>query len=75
MNRRASTLTRRRAAATGLAAALVTMTLGAAVTVAGSGPAVVKSYDGQGRLVESSTSAARTVPVTVPAAGFTIVRR
>jgi hypothetical protein len=46
-----------------------------AVPVAGSGPAVVTSYDGQGRLVDTRTSNARTVPVTVPARGFTIARR
>ncbi len=45
------------------------------VRVAGSGPAVVEAYDGQGRLVDVRTSPVPSVPVTVPAGGFTIVRR
>ncbi len=47
----------------------------AQVRVAGSGAAVIEAYDGQGRLVDARTSTARSVPVTVPAGGFTIVRR
>jgi hypothetical protein len=46
-----------------------------AVRIAGSGPAVVTSYDGRGRLVDTRTSSGRTVVVTVPAGGFSIVRR
>jgi hypothetical protein len=45
------------------------------VTVAGVGPARVESYDGRGRLVRVSLEAGRTVSVTVPAGGFTFVRR
>jgi hypothetical protein len=46
------------------------------VSVPGSGPATVERYDGTGRLVGTSVSkAAGSVPVSVPAGGFTIVRR
>ena len=47
----------------------------AQVRVAGSGPARVATYDGLGRLVGTSLSSATTVPVTVPAGGFVLVRR
>ncbi|MGH3372992.1 MAG: hypothetical protein ACRDPR_23645, partial [Nocardioidaceae bacterium] len=47
----------------------------AQVRVAGTGPARVEAYDGRGRLVSSSLSSATTVPVTVPAGGFVLVRR
>ena len=47
----------------------------AQVTLAGSGPALIETYDGSGRLVSSSSSPARTVPVTVPPGGFTYLRR
>ena len=48
----------------------------ASVSVPGSGPATVERYDGTGRLVGSSVSkAAGNVPVSVPAGGFSIVRR
>ena len=46
------------------------------VSVPGSGPATVERYDGTGRLVGTSVSkAAGSLPVSVPAGGFTIVRR
>jgi len=47
----------------------------ARVTVAGVGLARVESYDGRGRLVGVRLEAGRTVAVTVPAGGFTFVRR
>ncbi|MDQ3449858.1 MAG: hypothetical protein M3455_02930 [Actinomycetota bacterium] len=47
----------------------------ARVAVAGLGPARVESYDGRGRLVDVRVRTGRTVPVTVPAGGFTFVRR
>ena len=47
----------------------------AQVRVPGSGPARIEAYDGQGNRVDVHLSPARTVPVTVPAGGFTIVRR
>ena len=47
----------------------------AQVRVAGSGVARIKAYDGSGRLVRVSSSADRTVRVTVPAGGFVLVRR
>ncbi|MDQ1624580.1 MAG: hypothetical protein QOJ49_78, partial [Actinomycetota bacterium] len=46
-----------------------------AVSVPGTGRAVIEVYDGSGRLLSSATSPARTVPVTVAPGGFTIVRR
>jgi len=45
------------------------------VRVPGSGPARIEAYDGQGNRVDVHLSPARTVPVTVPAGGFAIVRR
>ncbi|HSE69561.1 MAG TPA: hypothetical protein VLA97_02305, partial [Nocardioidaceae bacterium] len=47
----------------------------AQVRVPGSGPARIETYDGQGNRVDVLLSPARTVPVTVPAGGFAIVRR
>jgi hypothetical protein len=47
----------------------------AQVTLAGAGSAQIETYDGRGRLVSSWSSPARTVPVTVPAGGFTYIRR
>jgi len=47
----------------------------ALVSLAGHGTARIESYDGSGRLVAVSFSPARTVQVTVPAVGFTFVRR
>ena len=44
------------------------------VRVPGSGPARIEAYDGQGNRVDVHLSP-RTVPVTVPAGGFAIVRR
>jgi len=45
------------------------------VRMPGSGPAVVEVYDGEARLLSTSTTAARTVPVKVAPGGFTLVRR
>jgi hypothetical protein len=45
------------------------------VRLPGSGPAVIEVYDGAARLLSRSTTAARTVPVTVAPGGFTIVMR
>jgi len=45
------------------------------VVLSGSGLARSSAYDGTGRLVSESSSRAGTVPVVVPAGGFTIVRR
>lgn len=45
------------------------------VVVAGTGAAHIESYDGSGRLVAARLSPARTVSVTVPAGGFTYIRR
>jgi hypothetical protein len=45
------------------------------VDVDGTGPAVVETYDGHGRLVDARTTAAATVVVSVPARGFAVVRR
>ncbi len=45
------------------------------VAVPGSGTADVWSYDGVGRLLRHTTSAASVVPVTVAPGGVTIVRR
>ncbi len=47
----------------------------ARVRLAGDGPARIEAYDGQGRLVDVRRSRARTVPVIVPAGGFTFARR
>jgi hypothetical protein len=47
----------------------------ARVDVDGTGPAVVETYDGHGRLVDARTTAAATVVVSVPARGFAVVRR
>jgi hypothetical protein len=47
----------------------------AQVMVPGAGSAQIETYDGSGRLVSSWSSPARTVPVTVPAGGFTYIRR
>ncbi len=47
----------------------------ARVLMAGSGPARIESYDRLGRLLGVTSSRARTVLVTVPAGGFTFVRR
>ena len=47
----------------------------AQVRVAGTGIARIKAYDGAGRLVRATSSADRTVHVTVPAGGFVLVRR
>jgi len=45
------------------------------VRLPGSGTARTYAYDGRGRLVSQGSSGAATVPVTVTAGGFTIVRR
>jgi hypothetical protein len=45
------------------------------VALPGNGPARFYAYDGTGTLVGQGTSGAPTVPVTVSAGGFTIVRR
>jgi hypothetical protein len=45
------------------------------VSVPGTGTADVWSYDGQGRLLEHTTSTAPVVPVNVAAGGVTLVRR
>ena len=45
------------------------------VALPGNGPARVYAYDGNGALVRQWSSGASTVPVTVRAGGFTIVRR
>lgn len=50
-------------------------TLHPTVNLAGGGAATVESYDGDGRLVSTTTSPARRVPVTVVAGGFAVVRR
>lgn len=47
----------------------------ALVAVSGHGLARIESYDGSGQLVAVRFSHARTVQVTVPAGGFTFVRR
>lgn len=47
----------------------------ATLVVPGNGPARVYAYDGNGRLVGERSSSARTLPVVIPAGGFTIVRR
>jgi hypothetical protein len=47
----------------------------AQVMLPGAGSAQVETYDGSGRLVSSWSSPGRTVPVTVPAGGFTYIRR
>jgi YD repeat-containing protein len=45
------------------------------VDLPGSGTARTYAYDGRGRLVIQGSSSASTVPVTVTAGGFTVVRR
>jgi YD repeat-containing protein len=45
------------------------------VVLPGTGTARTYAYDGSGRLVAQGSSRASTVPVTVKAGGFTIVRR
>ena len=45
------------------------------VALPGVGAALVYAYDGTGHLVSQASSSAPTVPVTVRAGGFTIVRR
>ncbi|MEO5852680.1 MAG: hypothetical protein ABIQ15_09220, partial [Nocardioides sp.] len=45
------------------------------IAVPGSGTAVVRSYDGYGRLVSTRRIAARSVPVSIVPGGFTLVRR
>ena len=45
------------------------------VSLPGTGPARYYAYDGTGALVGQGTSGAPTVPVAVPAGGFTIVLR
>ena len=45
------------------------------VRLPGRGAAVIEVYDGTARLLSRSTTAARTVPVTVAPGGFTIVMR
>ena len=47
----------------------------AQVRVAGSGSASILAYDGEGILVSSESTSARTVSVAVPAEGFVVVRR
>ena len=45
------------------------------VAVPGRGRALVRSYDGYGRLLTTRWVAAATVPVSVAPGGFTLVRR
>jgi len=45
------------------------------VALPGNGTARIYAYDGTGQLVSQGSSKASTVPVTVRAGGFTIVRR
>ncbi len=45
------------------------------VRLPGSRQALIRAYDGRGRLVESRRSPATTVSVAVPAGGFVLVRR
>jgi hypothetical protein len=52
-----------------------TRTEHARVQVPGTGVARVRTYDGRGRLIGSSTTSAGTVRVSVPAGGFALVRR
>ncbi|MGH3347175.1 MAG: hypothetical protein ACRDO4_09335, partial [Nocardioides sp.] len=52
-----------------------TTALKAQVRVAGAGTAHVRTFDGDGRPVDSGASKARVVTVTVPAGGFALVRR
>ncbi len=47
----------------------------ARVRLPGSRPALVRAYDGRGRLVQTRSSRATTVSVAVPAGGFVLVRR
>jgi hypothetical protein len=47
----------------------------ARVTLDGVGSARIESYDGSGHLVAVGSSSASTLSVTVPARGFTFVRR
>ena len=47
----------------------------ATVAIPGTGTARIYAYNGSGRLVAQASSSAGTVPVDVPAGGFTIVRR
>lgn len=47
----------------------------ATVVLPGAGKASVYAYDGSGRLVRQTSSSRSTVPVTVAAGGFTVVRR
>ncbi|MGD9957928.1 hypothetical protein [Nocardioides sp.] len=47
----------------------------ARVRVAGTGPARITTYDGQGRMVHVGSSRSRTVTVQVPAGGFALVTR
>jgi hypothetical protein len=51
------------------------VTENAAVVLPGSGTARVYVYDGAGHLISAGSSSASTVPVTVRAGGFTILRR
>jgi len=47
----------------------------AQVRVPGRGQAIVRAYDGRGRLVDTRRTPATTVSVSVPAGGFVLVRR
>ena len=60
---------------TALLRSAATSTSRTTVAVPGTGTAHVWSYDGEGRLLDESTSTASGVPVTVAAGGVTIVRR
>jgi hypothetical protein len=51
------------------------LTEGTTVTLPGTGTARIYAYNSTGRLVSQRSSNASTVPVTVGAGGFTIVRR
>ena len=60
---------------TALLRSSATSTTRTTVAVPGSGKADVWSYDGRGRLLSHTSSAAAVVPVKVAACGVTLVRR
>jgi hypothetical protein len=60
---------------TALLRSAATKTQDTRVAVPGSGRATVRSYDGHGRLLGTTRSAARAVPVSIAPGGFTLVRR
>ena len=60
---------------TALLRSAASMTCVSGSTVPGRGSAQIWSYDGRGVLVSHRRSRATSVPVTVVAGGFTVVRR